>query len=93
MEKGASVHARVKEPTSGRVLTMETTQPGVVFYTGNGLNEDFVLTDGMNAQKHSGFCLETQGPPASLHHKGLPSIWLKPGEEYKHKTVYRFSVE
>ncbi|WP_078393184.1 aldose epimerase family protein [Shouchella patagoniensis] len=93
LKKGSAEQVRVKEPTSGRVLSMETTQPGVVFYTGNGLNEDFVLSDGKKAKKHSGFCLEAQGPPASLHHKGLPSIWLKPGEEYKHQTVYRFSMD
>ncbi|GAF16373.1 aldose 1-epimerase [Bacillus sp. JCM 19046] len=80
----------VTEPTSGRELTVTTTQPGVTFYSGNGLDGTDLLADGKTAQKHGAFCLETQSPPASLHHKGLPSIWLKPGELYEHETIYKF---
>lgn len=83
---------RVTEPISGRVMHMTTTQPGLVFYTGNGLDGSYTLADGTKAMKHHGFCLEAQSSPASLHHKGLPSIWVKPGERYEHETVYRFST-
>ncbi|GIN13630.1 aldose 1-epimerase [Shouchella clausii] len=83
---------RVYEPKSGRVLAMETTQPGLVLYTGNSLGSEPELTDG-HSRKHAGFCLEAQASPASLQYDDLPQIWLEPGTIYQHETVYRFSTQ
>lgn len=82
----------VKEETSGRVLTIETNQPGMVMYTANNLAEGLELTEGPS-KKHLGVCFETQGSPASLHHEGFPTIFLKKGETYEKQTCFSFGVE
>jgi aldose 1-epimerase len=87
-----SLAARVKEPTSGRVLEVYTTQPGVQFYTGNFLDE-LVGKGGQVYRKRSGFCLETQHFPDSPNQPDFPSVVLKPGERYAQTTVFRFAVD
>ncbi|MFS0788610.1 aldose epimerase family protein [Shouchella sp. 1P09AA] len=82
----------VWDQRSGRVMKMKTTQPGVVFYTGNGLDGRLALNNRKTSTRHAGFCLETQGHPAALHVKGLPSIWLKPDDRYNHQTCYQFTT-
>lgn len=84
--------ARVKEPTSGRVMEVYTTQPGVQFYTGNFLDE-LVGKGGRVYRKRSGFCLETQHFPDSPNQPGFPSVVLRPGERYAHTTVFKFAVD
>lgn len=82
----------VREPGSGRLLRIETTQPGMVMYTGNGLPDGSPLQEGSSV-KHLGVCFETQSFPASLHHHGFPEIMLHPEETYDHHTIYQFEVE
>jgi aldose 1-epimerase len=88
--KGLALVARIYEPTSGRVMELHTTQPGVQFYTGNFL--DGSLTGKRNTvyRQHSGFCLETQHYPDSVNHPSFPSTLLRPGQLYHHTTVHRF---
>ena len=74
--------ARVVEPTSGRVLTVETTQPGVQFYSGNFLDGTLHGKHGHVYNKHAGFCLETQHFPDSPNHPKFPTTELKPGQTY-----------
>ncbi|WP_106496496.1 aldose epimerase family protein [Lentibacillus sp. Marseille-P4043] len=81
----------VNEANSGRVMTVKTDQPGMVMYTANGLDDGLRLSEGLS-QKHLGVCFETQASPASLHHKGFPSVLLHAGEEYKKRTVFSFGV-
>ena len=82
--------ARVSEPTSGRVMEVWTTYPGVQLYTANKLN----LKAGDKAYgPHSGLCLETQYFPDSPNKPQFPSAVLRPGEVYRHLTVHKFSVE
>ena len=83
--------ATVFEPVSGRFMEVETTEPGIQFYTGNGLSG----ISGKHGQvygRHSGFCLETQHFPDSPNQPGFPSTILRPGEVYSTTTVYRFST-
>ncbi|MFD2682364.1 aldose epimerase family protein [Bacillus seohaeanensis] len=82
----------VKDTGNGRVLTIETDQPGMVMYTANNLGSGLELAEGPS-KKHLGVCFETQGSPASLHHKGFPSVIVQPGEIYHQRTTFRFSVE
>lgn len=82
--------ATVREPRSGRVMVVETTQPGIQFYTGNFL--DGSEASGNYAQ-HGGFCLETQHYPDSPNQPTFPSTILRPGEQYRQTTIYRFDVE
>ncbi|RYG75072.1 galactose mutarotase [bacterium] len=84
--------ARVEEPTSGRVMTVWTTEPGVQLYTGNFLSG----ATGKNGQplaRRSGFCLETQHYPDSPNHPAYPSTTLRPGQTYRHTTIYSFSTK
>jgi aldose 1-epimerase len=82
--------ARVKEPKSGRVMEVHTTQPGIQFYSGNFL--DGSAGSGGYAQ-YAGFCLETQHYPDSPNRPSFPTTILKPGEKYAQTTVHRFLVE
>ncbi len=90
---GALAHAaRVYEPTSGRVLDVFTTQPGVQFYTGNFLDGSIIGRGGWAYAKHHGFCLETHHFPDSPNQPAFPSTVLSPGETYRQTTVYRFGM-
>lgn len=84
--------AEVIEPTSGRTLTCLTTQPGVQFYSGNFLTGVRGKV-GKLYEKHAGFCLETQYYPDSPNQTHFPSTRLQPGEDYRHKCVYRFGLK
>ncbi|MDF2858072.1 MAG: galactose-epimerase [Neobacillus sp.] len=81
----------VQEPDSGRVMSVKTTQQGMVMYTSNGLAEGLNLSEGIS-RKHLGVCFETQASPASLHHEGFPSVILQAGEKYCQQTVFTFSA-
>jgi aldose 1-epimerase len=85
--------ARVRDPQSGRVLEVHTTEPGVQFYTGNFLNGAIAGKHGYAYPQHGGFCLETQHFPDSVNQPAFPSVILRPGQTYKQKTVFRVAVE
>ena len=89
-ENQPALCARVKDPQSGRIMEISTTEPGVQFYTGNFL-------DGTEAsggyEKHGGFCLETQHFPNSPNQPKFPNTILKPGKVYQQTTIHKFSVE
>jgi len=87
------VAAKVVDPKSGRVLTVETTEPGVQFYAGNSLTGTNVGKSGVVYARRSGFCLETQHFPDSPNQPAFPSTLLKPGETMRSETVYAFSVQ
>lgn len=82
--------ARVEEPSSGRVLEVHTTQPGIQFYTGNFLDGTLKGKGGKVYARRSGLCLETQHFPDSPNKPKFPSTVLKPGETYHSTTVFRF---
>ena len=90
---GLALAARVYEPTSGRVLEVSTTQPGVQFYTGNFLDGTVTGKQGHVYKRRYGLCLETQHFPDSPNHPDFPSTTLKPGETFKSKTVFKFSTK
>jgi aldose 1-epimerase len=76
---------------SGIQLVIETTEPGIQFYTGNWLN-NIKGKAAKNYVKHGGFCLEAQKYPDSPNRPEYPSCVLKPGEIYHQSTVHRFSI-
>jgi aldose 1-epimerase len=84
--------ARVREPKSGRVLEVLTTQPGVQLYTGNFLDGSLTGKSGRPYTRRSAFCLETQHFPDSPNQPKFPSAVLRPGRTYRETTVFRFSV-
>ena len=85
--------ARAYEETTGRVLEVYTTQPGVQFYTGNFLDGTLTGKDGKVYEKRFGFCLETQHFPDSPNQPDFPSSVLKPGEKYSETTVFKLSTK
>src|SRR5262249_36834535 len=91
--KRLALAARVYEPTTGRVMEMLTTEPGVQFYTGNFLDGKTKGKGGVAYQKHAGFCLEAQHFPDSVNHPNFPSTILEPGKTYKQTTIYKFSTK
>jgi aldose 1-epimerase len=89
---GLQLVAEVFEPTSGRVLEVLTTEPGMQFYSGNFLDGTAKGKGGQLYGHRTGFCLETQHFPDSPNHPKFPSTVLKPGEAYRSSTVLHFSV-
>jgi aldose 1-epimerase len=87
-----SLAAEVYEPTTGRVLQVSTTQPGVQFYTGNFLDGTIKGKGGQVYGKRSGLCLETQHYPDSPNHPVFPTTTLKAGEIMMSRTVWKFST-
>jgi aldose 1-epimerase len=67
---------RVVEPKSGRTLDVQTTEPGMQLYTGF----------------ERGLCLETQHFPDSPNQPSFPSTILRPGTEYRSRTVFTFGI-
>jgi aldose 1-epimerase len=84
--------ARLRDPKSGRVMTVFTDQPGVQLYTGNHLKGQ-KGKGGQTYNQRSAVCLETQVFPDSVNHPNFPTSILKPGESYRHLCVYAFSAE
>lgn len=84
--------ARVKDPASGRVMTVTTNSPAVQLYTGNHLFGQ-AGKGGKTYPRQSALCLETQHSPDSVNHDNFPTTILKPGETYEYATVYKFSNE
>lgn len=84
--------AHVEEATSGRVMNVYTTEPGVQLYTGNFLN-NVSGKYGRVYPKRGGFCLETQHFPDSPNRPNFPSTVLRPGQTYTQTTVYTFSTK
>jgi aldose 1-epimerase len=69
--------ARARDPRSGRVMEVRTTEPGVQLYTG----------------RQGRFCLETQHFPDSIHHLNFPSTILRPGGKFESTTIFAFSTK
>jgi aldose 1-epimerase len=84
--------ARVYEPTSGRVMEVYTTEPGLQFYSGNFLDGSITGKGGQVYNKRFGFCLETQHFPDSPNKPAFPSTVLRAGERYHRTAIYRFTV-
>ena len=85
--------ARVKDPKSGRVMTLEANQPGVQFYSGNYL-DGVSGKGGATYARHAGFCLETQKFPNAINVPAWQNqVILKAGENYRHTMVHRFTAE
>jgi aldose 1-epimerase len=84
--------AKVREPKSGRVLNVFTTEPGVQFYAGNFLN-GAAGKGGKKYNYRSGFCLETQHYPDSINQPKFPSVVLRPDYRYSHTCVYQITAE
>jgi aldose 1-epimerase len=77
------VKAELHEPASKIRMSVRTTSPGVLFYTGDYLDGKFVPGQGV--------CMETQFFPDTSNHKEFPGTLLRPGDEYFQRTSFTFS--
>ena len=87
--------AHVFEPTSGRTMDVYTTEPSVLFFSGNGFAGTPPRDLGKGGavySRHAGFALETQHLPDSPNIGAFPSTVLRPGERFRSVTVHRFDV-
>jgi aldose 1-epimerase len=91
--KALTFTARCHDPISGRTVEMQTTEPGVQFYTGNFLDGTLTGVGGFNYQIHDAFCLEAQHYPDSINHANFPSSVLRPGQHYHQVTEYTFTAK
>ncbi|MDO6819596.1 aldose epimerase family protein [Zobellia sp. 1_MG-2023] len=83
----------VWEPKSGRTMTISTTQPGVQFYSGNGIGDTFTGKNHIKYADHMAFCLETQHFPDTPNHANFPSTLLLPGEKYDETAIFHFGIK
>ncbi|APY88495.1 galactose mutarotase [Streptomyces alfalfae] len=90
LDKGVTAEpvevAGLHDPATGRNLTVSTTEPGLQLYTADHFDAELPFAPG------DGIALETQHFPDSPNRPGFPSTVLRPGETYRSRTVYGFSV-
>ena len=84
--------AELYDPSSGRVLQVWTTEPGIQFYSGNFLDGTIKGKEGKVYAHRTGLCLETQHFPDSPNQASFPSTVLRPGKRYHSVTEFRFST-
>ena len=84
---------KLRDPKSGRVMEVHTTEPGIQFYSGNFLDGSIKGKGGKVYQKHFGLCLETQHYPDSVNQPHFPSTILRPDRTLRSTTVYKFTAE
>jgi aldose 1-epimerase len=85
--------ARLKDPKSGRVMTLAADQPGVQFYSGNFLDGSHKGKRATYVQ-YAGLCLETQKFPNAINvPQWQDQVILRPGEPYRHLMIHTFSSE
>ena len=85
--------AVLRDPKSGRVLRISTTEPGIQLYTGNYLDGTVIGKGGKPYPQHAALCLETQHFPDSPNRPNFPSTVLRPGQTYTHTTVHKFEAK
>ena len=82
--------ADLYSPRSGRGVETWTTEPGLLTYTGRGLNERMIGKNGVPLEKFGGMLLETLHFADSPNRPDFPSTVLRPGERYRSVTEFRF---
>jgi aldose 1-epimerase len=91
--RALSLAARIQEPTTGRVMEVWTTEPGIQLYCGNHLDGSLTGVGGIVYKQHTGFCLETQHFPDSVNKPSFPSVVLRPGQTFRSTTAHRFAIK
>jgi aldose 1-epimerase len=92
-DAGTMMHAaHVREPISGRIMDIHTTEPGLQFYSGNFLDGSVSGKRGRIYPHRGGLSLETQHYPDAPNHQNFPSIVLRPDATYHSSSIYAFSV-
>ena len=90
---GVAFAARLSEPVTGRVLDVHTTEPGLQLYSGNFLDGSVRGKAGRVYGHRAGLCLETQHFPDAPNQSHFPPAVLRPGAQYRSRTLFRFGVD
>jgi len=90
---GITFAARAYDARSGRMIDCFTTEPAVQIYTSNGMNGSIVGSSGTTYRQTEGFTLETQHFPDSPNKPNFPTTELKPGQEFRSTTIFRFATD
>ena len=85
--------ARAYDPRTGRIIDCFTTEPGVQIYTSNSMNGSVVGSSGTTYRQTEAFTLETQHFPDSPNKPNFPTTELKPGQNFRSTTIFRFSTD
>ncbi|WP_421858413.1 aldose epimerase family protein [Oricola sp.] len=83
--------ARVSARETGTEMTVETTEPGLQFFTAAALDVPVPGLGGRRYGHHAGFCLETQLWPDAPNQPSFPNALLRPGGKSVQRTIYRFA--
>ena len=84
--------AIVVSDQTGISMHVDSTMPGIHFYTANYVGENHPGKDGCTYGPRHGYCLETQFYPDAIHHPDFPSPVLRAGEQYEHTTTFTFTT-
>jgi aldose 1-epimerase len=76
--------ARLTDPSSGRVMTVVTDQPGLAIHAADGLTA--------GGEPSAGIALQTGAWPDAPNRAEYPSVRLDPGAIYHHRTTHGFSL-
>jgi aldose 1-epimerase len=74
-------------------MEVYTTEPGIQFYSGNFMDGSHNGHDNRVYNYRHAICLETQHYPDSPNHANFPSTVIRPGENYKSTTIYKFGIK
>lgn len=85
--------ARVHEPTTGRIMEVYSTEPGLQFYSGNFLDGTLTGKGGWVYQHRNAFAMEPQHFPDSPNQPNFPSVVLHPGDTYHNTIIYHFTTD
>lgn len=88
----ARLAASLYSPSTGRRMDILTTQPGLQFYTSNGLDGRYRGISGKAYRQTDAIALETEAFPDSPNHPDFPSAVLRPGQAYDETTIFHFSI-
>lgn len=89
----SQVTATVYSPVTGIQLEVYTIEPGLQVYAGNFLDGTVTGKYGAVYAQRNAICLETQKYPDSPNKPDWPSTYLKPGEKYTSRCIYKFTVQ
>lgn len=82
----------LSDTSTGRTLTVFTTQPGIQFYVSCYLKGEYMAHGNQPTIQYAGATLETQHFPDSPNQPNFPSVELKPGDKYHEETIYKIEL-
>jgi aldose 1-epimerase len=91
VQTGLAHAATLRASTGDLTMEVHTTEPGVQFYDGAGVNCPVPGLGGITYGAHAGLCLEAQVYPDSPNRRHFPRCILRADDVYGQVTDYRFA--